>query len=383
MRRKIATAAVLGLACCLLSTTVMAADPERLDRKAVEAMREGDYEEASKLLEKLLEQQPDDPRALYNLACCLSRLGQLKPAAERLEQAWRAGLRDAELLRSDPDLQALRDTRTGAALIDSLVSEEERTRRLQGELQFFETPVLGGLRIVAPPTLEPDREYPLLVILHGHGANPENYAGLFERVDTPLEAIVAAPYGPYPIFHGQGRGYSWYPEPDFYREYLTRGGRAGEDRTRRRKEIESLEQEVSDSYVLTAIEALKARYPVDEEQVFVMGHSEGGVLAYGLAIRNPDVVRGLVVVGARLRETDAVAEALAAAAGRLQVLICHSREDRAVDFAVAKEAHETLEAAGVRSKLVAYAGGHGLTADLVATIARWIAQSNRQEDSEN
>jgi phospholipase/carboxylesterase len=371
-------AAAVGLACCLLSTAAFALSPERLEQKALEAMQAGDYGEASRLLEKSLEQRPGNARTLYNLACCLSRLGELKPAAERLEQAWEAGLRDPGLLRSDPDLEALRDSRAGAALIDSLVSEEERLRRLRGELQFFETQVLGGLRIVAPAVLEADRGYPLVVILHGHGADPQNYAGLFERIGSPLEAIVVAPYGPYPIFHGLGRGYSWYPEPELYREFLTRGGLA-QDRASRREEIESREQEVSNSYVLTAIDAMKASYPVDPSQVYVMGHSEGGVLAYGLAIGNPEIVRGLIVVGARLREEDASEEALSGAAGKLRVLICHSREDNAIKFEAAKAAHDTLEEAGIDNKLVPYSGGHRITGELLLTIARWIAHPDRLE----
>lgn len=382
MRRIVATAAVFGLTCCLLLTATVGLAAERPEQRALDAMREGDYRKASRLLEKLLEEQPDDPRALYNLACCLSRLGELKTAAERLEQAWQAGLRDPDLLRGDPDLQALRETRSGATLIDRLVAEGERARRLRGELHYFEAEVLGGLRVVPPARIERDRKYPLVVILHGHGANPENYAGMFEQVDTPLEAFVVAPYGPYPIFHGQGRGYSWYPEPAFYQELLAREG-AGKDRERLREEIEDREQAVTEAYVLSAIEALRARYPVDESRIYVMGHSEGGVLAYGLGLRNSGVIRGLIVVGARLRERDALPETLSAAAGRLQVLICHSREDNAAKFEDAEKARETLKQAGVESKLVAYAGGHGITAELLRTIARWIDHVDRRENTQD
>lgn len=364
--------AVIGLVCCVLATATVASTPERLEQKATQAMQEGVYEKASRFLEEILEQQPDNRRVLYNLACCLSRRGELDLAAERLEQAWQAGLRDSELVRSDPDLQALRDTRKGAALIDRLASEEERRQRLRGAPHFFEAQVLGGLRVVAPAPMEKGHRYPLLVILHGHGANPENYAGVLEFVDTPLEAIVAAPYGPYPIFREGGRGYSWYPEPRFYREVVARGGEA--------EAIESREQRVSESYVLAAIKELKARYPIDPNQVYVMGHSEGGVLAYGLAMRNPELVRGLIVVGARLRESDASAEVVAGAAGKLQVLICHSREDHAMKFEAAEAAHETLKSAGIQSKLVPYVGGHGITQDLVKTIARWIADPDRLKE---
>lgn len=369
MRHKSPLVAAVGLIGCLLITATVAATPEQLEAKAVQAMQEGAYEKASRFLENILEQQPDNRRVLYNLACCLSRRGELDLAAERLEQAWQAGFRDPELVRSDPDLQALRGSRKGAALIDRLASEEERRQRLRGTPHFFEAQVLGGLRVVAPAQMEEGRDYPLLVVLHGHGANPENYAGVLEFVDTSLEAIVAAPYGPYPIFREGGRGYSWYPEPRFYREVVARGGEADA--------IENREQQVSESYVLAAIEDLKARYPIDSNQVYVMGHSEGGVLAYGLAMRNPELVRGLIVVGARLRESDASAEVVAGAAGKLQVLICHSPDDKAMEYEAAEAALETLKAAGVQSKLVPYAGGHGITRELVKTIARWIANPDR------
>lgn len=378
MKRSRGPAPALILICFLLITAAVASTPEQLEAKALAAMGEGDYGKASRLLEKILEQQPDHPRALYNLACCRSRLGELSLAAEHLEQAWRAGLRDPGLLRSDPDLEALRETRKGSTLINRLASEEERLMRLRGEPRYFEAPVLGGLRVVAPATMEEGRKYPLVIILHGHGANPENYAGLFERVDTSLEAIVCAPYGPYPIYQAPVPGFSWYPRPEFYREVLARGV-VVEDRARRREEIETREQEVSESYVLAAIESVRARYPVDSNRIYVMGHSEGGVLAYGLALNNPAIIRGLIVVGARLRERHASEETISGAAGKLQVLICHSPEDTAMRFELAKAAHETLKAAGIRGELVAYAGGHGITTELVKTIARWIAHPDRLE----
>jgi phospholipase/carboxylesterase len=366
-----------GLICCLLVTLVLASTPERLERGAIEAMQQDDYKKASRLLTALLEQQPGNPRALYNLACCHSRQGELEQSAERLEQAWQAGLREPELVRSDPDLEALRETRTGSALIERLASAEERMIRLRGKPFYFDARVLGGLRAVAPDPMEKDRDYPLVVILHGHGANPERYGGLFELAGTSLQAVVCAPYGPYPIFYENERGYSWYPAPWFFREVLARGGQA-DDRARR-QEIERHEQEVSNAYVLAAIAEVKARYPIASDQVYLMGHSEGGVLAYGLAIRHPELFRGLIVIGSRLRDEDATPQLLDAAAGRLQALICHSRKDQAIDYEAAKSAHSRLKKAGIQSQLVSYMGGHAITGELVKTIATWISHPDRRK----
>jgi len=220
--------------------------------------------------------------------------------------------------------------------------------------------------------MKENRKYPLVMILHGHGGNPENYVGTFERVASSLEAIVCAPYGPYPIPFERGHGYSWYPAPWFFRELLTTGTSTG-GLTQRRKEIELQEQTVSRGFVLAAIDHVSDRYPVDPDLIFLMGHSEGGVLAYGLALEHPNLFRGLIVVGARLRESDATPEILTEAAGKLEIMICHSRGDSAISFDHAKAAAETLKSAGVQSRIFPYEGGHGLTAELVQTIGRWIA----------
>ena len=129
---------------------------------------------------------------------------------------------------------------------------------------------------------------------------------------------------------------------------------------------------VSNAYILAAVEAMKEQYPIDPDRVYVLGHSEGGVLAYGVALRHPGLFRGLVVIGARLRSEETTAEVLEPADDQLQVLVCHSREDQMIGFEAAEEAHKTLKRAGFQSKLLTYAGGHGLTKELVMAIAAWI-----------
>jgi phospholipase/carboxylesterase len=372
--QKLKTAAVVSALLLAFTGLGVAASPEQLEQRALDAMQEGEYSKAVGLLEKVLELRPGLARALYNLACCYSRMGELDQAALRLEAAYAAGMSDPELPRTDPDLEALRATRKGRALVERLASEAEKRRRIRGVPDIFEAPILGGLRVTVPREMKEGRVYPLVMILHGHGANPENYVGVFERVASSLDAIVSAPYGPYPIPFEQGHGYSWYPAPWFFRELLDTGN---DDRAQRRREVELQEQVVSKQFVLAAIEHVSTAYPVDPTRVFLMGHSEGGVLTYDLGLENPDLFRGLIVIGSRLRESDAAPEALAEAAGGLEVMICHSRQDTAIGFENAEKAAKTLRSAGIESKVYSYEGGHGLTTALIQTIGRWIAARSR------
>ncbi len=377
MKSRIRTASAVLMVLSLTVSIVVAASPEESERQAVEAMQAGRYADAVRLFEVALASMPGQPRTLYNLACCHSRAGDLESAATRLDEAWAAGLMDLELIRTDPDLEPLRTSRQGRALMKRLSSKEDEIRRLRGRPEFFDAPVLGGLRIVTPDPMEEGRKYPLVVTLHGHGGNPENFVGIFNLSSAPLSAVICAPYGPYAVPLPKGHGYSWYPAPWLFREVLRTGGPLS-DREQRRENIERREQGISLSFALAAIEAAKQRYPIDEDQIFLMGHSEGGILAYGLALQHPDLFRGLIVVGARLRNQDVTPQLLAGAAGKLQVQIYHSREDRAIAYEHATAAHKTLSAGGVQSIVIPYRGGHSLTVELVQHVAHWIAA---QEES--
>ncbi len=355
------------------------ASAEELDQAALSAIGEGHYQEAERLFKELLRRSPSDARTLYNLACCYSRQTELKLAAEFLEASWRAGLRDPERLRDDPDLAALRESGRGKRLISRLTAEAEKMRRRRGQPLQFEAPVLGRLQIVMPEPVDPDQRYPLLLVLHGHGGSGEYLAGFLEVAKRAPEVIGVAPFGPYPVALAQGHGYSWYPPAELFRELLELAA-AGDDtaRAEQRLELGTREQETGQRYVLAALETVAENYPVDRDRVFLLGFSEGGVMAYSLGLAHPELFRGLVIIGSRLREEDADPSRLAAAADQLQVLVCHSPADRAISFAKGEEAHSVLRAAGIKSRLVSYPGGHTINAGLINTVASWLSKRIRE-----
>lgn len=345
------------------------------------AIQRGRWQAAAELFEQVLALRPGHPRSLYNLACCRSRLGNQEAAAEALEAAWQAGLHDITLLSTDPDLEGLRTTRKGKRLITRLIEEEQNRRRLRGTPLLFEAPMVAGARVVTPKTIEPGRRYPLVVVLHGHGGSNDRMAGLFTAAGLSPDVIVCAPSAPHPVWLNNGQGFSWYPPATLYNEILAARREADPSLSlqQARAAVERLEQDAAERYVLSAIDAVSRDYPVDPERTFVVGHSEGGVLAYGLALSAPNRFRGLVVIGTRLRAADAAPERLEQAAGQLRVLICHSPDDEAMAFTEGRSAYRTLKGAGIDTSFERYAGGHGLTVELIRRIAGWIDRAARKE----
>jgi tetratricopeptide (TPR) repeat protein len=68
------------------------------------------YGESLKYFNRILEIQPDNPDVYYNMSCMHARLGDVEQSVKLLEAAVEKGFRDWELLKSDPDLENIRDT---------------------------------------------------------------------------------------------------------------------------------------------------------------------------------------------------------------------------------------------------------------------------------
>ena len=70
----------------------------------------GDYEAAAAILERALEEHPDNPNVLYNLACCEALAGRGDEAAAHLGRAMELDPRTREWAAGDPDLDSIRDS---------------------------------------------------------------------------------------------------------------------------------------------------------------------------------------------------------------------------------------------------------------------------------
>lgn len=79
-------------------------------------MDRGEGPRARRVLEDLLTHSPDDPDCLYNLACCIGRLGDPVECLHMLEKAMANGFEDLEKIGGDPDLKGIRQSKEFAQL---------------------------------------------------------------------------------------------------------------------------------------------------------------------------------------------------------------------------------------------------------------------------
>lgn len=167
----------------------------------------------------------------------------------------------------------------------------------------------GGDRPVelkAPATLTAGKDYPLVVVLHGYGANGFVQSAYFGASTLPAldTALVLAPDG---LVDTGGKQF-WNADPaccDF-------GGKNPDDV----------------GYIGGLIDDVLASWPVDRSEVVIVGHSNGGFMAYRMACERADVITAIAPL-AGLAASDA---AKCTPSRPVNVLHMHGTADDTVPF---------------------------------------------------
>jgi len=194
--------------------------------------------------------------------------------------------------------------------------------------------------------------HPTIIAMHGWGANALDLVGLAPYV-AEGRFMVICPQGPLEVPIGPTRGYGWFP--------IRMGGPP---------DLDAIEAAVSSAtkFVDLAVE----RYPVNRRKLVMLGFSQGGVMAYRMALANPARYAGLVALSTwfspELKDAIADREALE----RLPTLVQHGRADDMIEIARARSSVEILRELHVPLVYREYDCGHEITADGLQDLSEFL-----------
>jgi phospholipase/carboxylesterase len=198
-----------------------------------------------------------------------------------------------------------------------------------------------------------DGPFSTIIALHGWGASAHDLIGLAPIFDGG-RSLVLCPQGPLAFQAGPGQvGYGWFP--------ITSGGPTDPEEVR--KGVERLKRFVD--------EALAA-YPVDRRKLAILGFSQGGVMAYALALRNPAAYAGLIALSAWLPDAMAAAIPPNPELANLQTLVIHGTRDGMISIDLARQSRDALAKLGVPATYREYAMGHEISPDALRQIIGWL-----------
>ena len=200
------------------------------------------------------------------------------------------------------------------------------------------------------PSAKPDdTPLPLLVFLHGRGADANDLADLAPMVDSPegyrfVFANAPAPFEPYP---GMTFGFSWFDGWPPSRESIHE----------------------SRELLLRFLDEIAGRYPPKNGKIVLAGFSQGGLMALDVGFRTPKPLAGIVVMSGGLYE-----EELPDLAARREqrVLIVHGTLDDMIPVVAARRARRVLEDHGVEPEYHEFPMGHHVTPESMAVVADFI-----------
>ncbi|WP_428305645.1 alpha/beta hydrolase [Lacipirellula sp.] len=131
----------------------------------------------------------------------------------------------------------------------------------------------------------------------------------------------------------------------------------------------------TEEFIAAAVTDAAKRQVVDPQNVYLLGWSSGGPPCYASLLQKESPASGAFVAMSIFRKDDYAA---AANAAERSFYIYHSPEDEVCLPRMAHEAKDTLSAAGAKTTLVEYAGGHGWHGDMLGSIregVEWLEAS--------
>lgn len=196
--------------------------------------------------------------------------------------------------------------------------------------------------------------HPTILTLHGRGANALDLLGLAPYI-CGGKFLMICPQGPLETSIGPGAsGYAWYP--------MSMGGPpdVGAILSSREK-------------LQHFLDACLKRYPIDAKKLVVLGFSQGGVIAYSLALSNPERFAGLAVLsswlpGELIPKLSINNEAIQS----LPTIVQHGSQDQMIEIQRAKDSVERLRVLRVPLTYRDYDMGHEITPRSLTDLSAWL-----------
>jgi phospholipase/carboxylesterase len=198
-----------------------------------------------------------------------------------------------------------------------------------------------------------DGPFPAIIALHGWGASAHDLLGLAPVLHGG-RALVFCPEGSVAVPFGGGQyGHGWFP--------LRPGQPPDVEAFRRAADL-----------LRDFVRQVLVRYPVDPERIVLAGFSQGGMMAYDLAMREPARFAGLVALSTWFPPQLAEDVPKLPEHEGFPVLVLHGTRDDRIEVEQARESREALRPYGVALTYREFDMGHEIRQDALKVILQWL-----------
>ncbi|WP_426122483.1 alpha/beta hydrolase [Pseudomonas sp. PSPC2-3] len=196
------------------------------------------------------------------------------------------------------------------------------------------------------------RNQPLVIFLHGFGSNEEDLFGIKDALPSTWTYLSAR--APMPV---DAQGFRWFTKTPGDGDY------------------DGMTDDLQSSARLIKAFVAKAtvKYHTHPDRVFLVGFSQGAIMSYEVALRDPELVRGIAALSGSVLPVLKTQLKPDERLGQLAIFIGHGTLDQALPYASATRANEVLSGLGLKPQFHTYPGmNHTISAAEVQDLKAWL-----------
>ena len=206
---------------------------------------------------------------------------------------------------------------------------------------------------IREPKVKQDKN-PLLLLLHGYGSNEADLFSFAEEL--PEEYYIISARAPYDMQYGS---YAWY---------------AINFDADQNKFSDNEQAKVSRDLIATFIGELIQSYPIDANNVSLIGFSQGSILSYAVALSYPEKVQKVVAMSGYLNLDIVKDDYLKNTFSNLKIFASHGTVDQVIPVEWARKTPAILENLGIMVTYKEYPIGHGVAPQNFYDFKNWLLE---------
>ena len=205
--------------------------------------------------------------------------------------------------------------------------------------------------LIQEPKVKHDKN-PLLRLLHGYGSNEED---LFSFApELPDDSYVISVRAPYDL---QPYGHAWY---------------AIHFDADENKFSDNVQAKQSVEIIASFIDEIVKQYPIDTENVTLIGFSQGAILSYATALTYPEKISKVVALSGYFNQEILPEVIDTKAISHLKFFVSHGSVDQVIPVDWARKAKPALENLGLEVEYQEYPIGHGVSPKNFYDFKNWL-----------
>jgi phospholipase/carboxylesterase len=205
--------------------------------------------------------------------------------------------------------------------------------------------------LVREPKIKLDKN-PLLLLLHGYGSNEQDLFSFASEL--PDEYYVISARAPYDLQFGS---YAWYAI-GFDEEGI--------------KSSDHDQARISRDTIAGFIDELVANYPINANDVTLIGFSQGSILSYATALSYPEKVQRVVAMSGYMNLDIVKQDYQNNDFSNLKMFISHGTVDQVIPVEWARKAPAVLDSLGIANVYKEYPVGHGVAPQNFYDLKNWL-----------